>query len=241
MTTCPNCGVELNENANFCSLCGEPLLHSQSGDAEWIQSRKVVQEKKLRSEYQRLTRFQKRMIFWEISGLILLSGSLITFLIDLIGNESITWSKYPVTVSLALLINITLLTFWHKKSSRWLSLSFLTSSLLIILLDIYGGGTGWGMHLGIPLLLAAYITLFGLILMIRRARQKGLNIVAYSLITVGLLSVCTDGIISLYVIHRLHFNWSLIVLIATVMIAGLLLYMHYRMKKVTDLKRFFHI
>ena len=241
MITCPHCGVELDENANFCSLCGEPLLHKQNGNAEWIQSRKVLQEEKLQSNYQRLTRFQKRMISWEISGLILITGSLITFLIDLVGNESITWSKYPVTISLALFINLTLLTFWYKKSARWLSLSFLTSSLLIVLLDIYSGGTGWGKHLGIPLLLAAYVTLFGLILMIRRARQKGLNVVAYSLITVGMLSVCTDGIISLYVIHHLSFSWSLIVLIATVFIAGLLLYIHYRMKKVTDLKRFFHI
>lgn len=241
MIQCPYCGVELEENANFCSLCGEPLLDKTTENLTFIKSRKIHQEEKLLTDYQKLTGFQKRKIFWKISGLILISGMIITLLIDFIGNQTITWSKYPATVSLVLFINFTLSTFLHKKIILMSGLSFLSASVLLILFDFYAGETGWDIKLGIPMLLAAYIIVFVLIFMLRNSKQKGLNIIAYSLIAVGLLCVCTEGMISLYYRNSINLVWSLIVMVSVVFISMLLLYIHYRLKKVTDMQRFFHV
>lgn len=241
MIHCPKCGVELEENANFCSLCGEPLPLQNKENLAYIDAREKEREDKIMTDYQRLTGSQKRRIFWKISGLVLLSGILITLMIDFLANKSITWSRYPGTISLIMYINITLGVFLYRRKLLMLTCSFLSTSILLVLLDFYATGSGWGMQLGIPLLLAAYITVFFLLKLIRGTSQKGMNVIAYSLLASGVLSLCIDGIISLYIIDKLSFGWSLIVMLSALIIAGLLLYVHFKLKKATDLKRFFHI
>lgn len=241
MVRCQRCGVELEENANFCSLCGEPLLDKCTEYNYSVQSGKIRKEEKLLSDFQKLTGFQKRKIFWQISGLILITGIIITLLIDFIGNQSITWSKYPATISLVLIFNFTMNTFLHKKMILVLVLSFLSVSALFFLFGVYAGETGWKMKSGVPVILAAYLTVYFLVFLIRRAKQKGLNIIAYSLFATGLLCVCTEAIIFIYTRQSENFGWSLIVMVSVAFISVLLLYIHYQLKKATDLKRFFHI
>jgi hypothetical protein len=241
MKQCSYCGVQLDENANFCSLCGEPSEEQNKENLAFIETRKKSSEKKLLTDYQRLSAFQKRKIFLKISGLTLLSAILITLAIDFVVNNEITWSRYPVTVSLVLLLNFTMGTFWYHKNLLWGFMSFFSSSILLVLLDIFSGNSGWGMQLGIPLLFAAYLTFFLLIRLIRTTRQKGLYVVAYGIIASGIFSICTDGIINLYRKGLMIFGWSLIVMVSIIIISSLLLYIHFKLKKVTDLKRFFHI
>jgi hypothetical protein len=241
MKQCPNCGVELEENANFCSLCGEPLLNEDSENMVYIRSGRIHREEKLFTDYQRLNGFQKRKIFWSISGLILISGLIITVLIDFIGNHNITWSKYPASVSLVLFINFTLNTFQRKNPMLMLLLSFLSVTALFVLFDIFAGDTIWEIRLGIPLILAFYGTSVLLVYCIRHSKQKGLNVIAYSMLASGLLCVYTEGMISVFAFNTIHLQWSLVVLVSVALIAPLLLYIHYRLKRATDLKRFFHI
>ncbi len=241
MITCPNCGVELAENANFCSLCGEPLPADNIDNPAYLELRQLRQEEKLVSDYRKLTGLQKRKIIWQISVIILGAGIIVVLLIDLAVNHTITWSRYPLSGSVVMFINISLILFVYRRIVLLLLLSFLSASGFLVLLDIFAGKTGWGINLGIPLLLAAYLSILILILMIKKARQKGLNIIAYVLLTSGIMCVCTDGIISIYKYGPLSFSWSLIVLISTVIISSILFFIHYRLKRVTDLKRFFHI
>ena len=243
MIHCPYCGVELEENANYCSLCGEPV-HNQAADADHLSHLETWKGKRRDenlTDFQKLTGFQKRLVFWKISGIILLSGMLIVFVIDLTVNQSITWSRYPLTVSGILLVNATLIAFWYKRPFLMLFFSFLSVSILLVLLDIYAGNTGWGMRLGIPLLMAGYVVIYIFSVLIRKTKPKGLNVLAYSLSVSGVLCICIDGILSLYSRQALHFGWSLIVMVAVALISALLLYIHFRLKRGTDLKRFFHI
>ncbi|MBN1985724.1 MAG: zinc-ribbon domain-containing protein, partial [Prolixibacteraceae bacterium] len=193
MVQCPNCGVEAEENANFCSLCGEPLLENTADNGAFIKSGKLRKEEKLLTDYQQLTGFQKRKILWQISGLILISGMIVILLIDFIENRTITWSKYPATISVVLFINFTLNTFLRKKITLMVVLSFLSVTGLFFLFDFYAGDTGWEIKLGIPILLAAYLTVFVLIYLVQKAKQKGLNIIAYSMVAAGLLCFYTEG------------------------------------------------
>ena len=241
MKRCPNCGVEVEENANFCSLCGEPLPDDTADNGTFIKSGKLRREEKLITDYQQLTGFQKRKIFWQISGLILISGAISTLLIDFVETLSITWSKYPAIISLVLFINFTLNTFLRKKVMLMAVLSFLSVTGLFLLFDVFAGDTGWEIIPGVLILVAAYLTVFLLISLVRKTKQKGLNVIAYSLIAAGVLSICTEGMITLYSQNAMQFGWSLIAMVSVVFISIPLFYIHYRLKKATDLKRFFHI
>ncbi|MGF7137729.1 DUF6320 domain-containing protein [Roseimarinus sediminis] len=239
MIYCRNCGVETEDNANFCALCGAPLSDRErtlSNDSTFH-----ISEKKGLTAYNKLTGLQKRKIFWEIAGMIILSAILISLTINLVGDRALSWSKYVITVGLVLFIDITLISFWHKRLLLVLLLSFLTAAGFIFLLDLYSGNTGWGIHYGIPLLLSAYLIILFFVLLLRKARNKGLNVIAYALVGIGLMCLAIDGVIFLQKGEYEYAGWSLTVLVSTLLLSSLLLYVHHRLKRVTDLKRFFHI
>ena len=216
-------------------------MEGNPSQIEYIKVRKHEQDKKLLTDYQKLTKAEKMKLFWQISGIILISGILITLVIDLVVNNALSWSKYPVVVCSVIFINISLLRFLYNTIVFLLFGSFVSVSALLVLLDMFNGAIGWGVKLGVPLLFAAYIVFFVLILLIRLAKKHGLNIIAYCLLASGLLCICTEGIISLYRLNRFYIEWSLIVMASVLPVSVLLLYIHYRLKKGTNLKRFFHI
>jgi hypothetical protein len=241
MMKCKHCGVELEENMNYCPLCGHATGNEITDfpDVPVIESPAPVRQPL--SAFQKLTGGQKRRLVWEIIGIILLSGMIIPMLIDFIGNGAITWSKYPAVTGLTLFINVTLVAFWQRRPILLLTVSFIASSALLIFLNRFSANPGWGINLGIPLLLAAYLIIFGLTLLVRRMRQYGLNLIAFLLLAAGLLCICIEGIISLYNDQALHLQWSLIVMVSILPVSAFLLLVHFKLKKGTDLKRFFHI
>ncbi len=241
MRTCSNCGVQLEDNMNFCPLCGEPNIDKITDNIEYIKLRKQKQEEKTMTSFQKLSGKQKRKLFWKISGILLISGILVTPIIDLLDGNSLSWSVYSMSICAVLFINITLFTFWYRKIILSFVGSFISTALLLMLLDIFNNNIGWGVKFGVPLLLFAYLIVFGLVMIIRKAKEKELNLITYSLIAAGLISICVEGMISLYNNGTLKLHWSLIVFFCVLPVSSILLYIQYRLKKGTDLKRFFHI
>lgn len=241
MTTCSNCGVQLEDNMNFCPLCGEPNIDETTENIEYIKLRKQKQEEKMMTSFQKLSGKQKRKLFWEISGILLISGILISLAIDLLDGNGLSWSVYSMSICAVLFVNITLFSFLYRKIILSFAGSFISTAALLVLLDIFKNNIGWGIKFGVPLLLFAYLIVFGLVMIIRKAKEKELNLITYSLISAGLISICVEALISLYQDGTLNLYWSLIVIICVLPVSSILLYIQYRLKKGTDLKRFFHI
>jgi hypothetical protein len=241
MTCCRNCKVELDLTMNFCPLCGEPVSARESDQKDHMEFRRSEQEKKIISQYKELTNKQRRKLFWELSAIIIVSGVIVSVIINLVMNRGITWSKYPAVIGAALFLDITFLAFWQHRVYLLLTGSFISTSALLMVLESFNKDMSWSLSLGVPLLLAAFLITFGLISLIRFSSQRGLNLIAYTLLAIGLLTMCIEGIITLNTINRLTFQWSLIVLACILPVTGILLFIHYRLKKVTDLRRFFHI
>ena len=239
MKTCPLCGVELEEDMHECPLCkySDKEQHIEETANDFFSPR----QEKFLSDYVRLTKNQKRKLFWEISCIILFSGVLITSIIDFVTSGTITWSRYTITVCLVLFVNVTLFSFLRHKLFYLLSGSFLSTSLLLLLLDLYNERIGWGTQLGVPMLLSFYFIVFVLILLIRKTKHQGFNVLGYLFLAAGLLLICVEGILSEYLIHKIMIRWSLIVFASVVPIAGILFYIHYRLSKGIALRRFFHI
>ncbi len=241
MKICPQCGVELEEQFQICPLCRHPVHKGWTDPKESSHAADEQQYDKFLADYVKLTRDQKRKLFWELSGIILLSCVLITLIIDLVTSGSITWSRYSITVCLVLFANFTLLSFWRHKLVLMLGGSFVSTSLLLVLLDIYNKSIGWGTKLGIPLLLSLYLMIFVFAWLIRMTKQHGFNVLGCFFIAAGVLCVCTEGILSVYFTDHLTFRWSLIVFACMVPVAAILFFIHYRLNRGTDLRRFFHI
>ena len=240
MNVCNYCGVELDAEMNYCPLCG------RKSNAPVVTGRKGTNKepKETRAEvydFEELTQPQKRKLVWELIALVMVSGVVASFIIDLFINKQITWSKYTITIGLAFLINTSLIIFMQKRFFLLLSGCFISTSLLLVLLDLFNLNLDWGLSLGIPIIFFLYIVLFFLSILIRKSKQKGINIIAYSLIAAGILCLCIEGIISLHRYNLLKFQWSVPVLVSVLPVSAILLYIHYRLKRVTNLKKFFHI
>jgi hypothetical protein len=241
MIFCNNCGVELEEYMKICPLCGKHISDESPEEEENIQFQKEKGKEVLLSDFKELTPIQRRRLFWQLSGLILISGMIVTLIIDLIINRSITWSKYSVSACLALFLIITLIVFLNRIIAIALFGSFLITSLLMVLFDMFNENIGWGTKIGIPLVFSFYLVVFVLIWLVRRSKQRGINLIAYFLIASGILSLCVEGIISLQISNSLSFQWSVIAFVSVLPVSAILLFIHYRLRKGTDLKRFFHI
>ena len=240
MKTCPRCGVEFEENLNVCPLCKFSDSDNFKDDESDMNPNEYGSDKILYG-YIKLSKRQRRKLFWETSVIVLISGILVTMVIDLIISKQITWSKYSITVCLVLFANITLFSFVRHKLLLWLSGSFVTTSLLLILLDLFSNKMGWGTQLGIPLLFSLYLIIYLLTLLFRYSRQHGFNMLGYIFLAIGCLSLCIEGIVSRYFHEDIMLRWSLIVMVCMIPIAAILLYIHHRLNKGAELKRFFHI
>ena len=134
MNICNYCGVELESNMEFCPLCGLSV-HEESVSSEEVKPEKSLLRDKIFYDYRSLTLRQKYKLFWEISGIIFVSGILATMIINLIMSKNISWAKYNLIISLVLFANFSLFTFYSNRPLLLLSGSFLSVSAFFI--DIY--------------------------------------------------------------------------------------------------------
>ncbi|MDA3816413.1 MAG: DUF6320 domain-containing protein [Prolixibacteraceae bacterium] len=241
MNTCKKCGVELDVDMNFCPLCGQkrnitPRTDTKKGGASEIHD--SVNET---YGFKDLTHTQKRKVVWELVTIILVSGIVVSFIIDLLVNKQITWSKYTITSGLFVFINISLIIFFHRRMELLLSGGFVAGALLMLALDWYNENAGWGLEVGVPIILSFYLAASSMAIVLRKTRQKGLNVIAYFLLIVSLFCIFIEGILSYYQSNTVNLQWSIIILVSVVSVSAILLFIYYRLKRVTDLRRVFHI
>lgn len=242
MKTCNYCGVALDVDMNYCPLCG----HKSNSPVVVNEKERILrkaQEDVVGDAYDfdELTRSQKIKLVWEITTIVLLSGMVVTTVIDVLIKGGISWSRYSIAAGLFLFAVVSLLVFVSKRPF-WMAVGFfISTSLLLFLIDVFNHDYTWGLQLGIPLALCASLVGYVLIVVIAKSKQKGFNIIAYALVAAGIMCLFIEGVVSWYITHGLVLRWSLIVLICVLPVSGILSYIHFRLKRVTNLKRFFHI
>lgn len=240
MKVCNYCGVELDVEMNYCPLCGHKS-NTPVAAGHYGANKNGSQESNEDFHFEELSFHQKQKLVWELAAFVLVLTSVVTLIIDLLATKQVTWSKYTMTIGVVLLIDISLILLMYKRIFLVLIGCFLTTSLLLFLLDLYNHNLDRGLELGIPIIFFIFIVVFFLALLIRKTKQKGINIIAYSLMAAGIICMCIEGIISLHILRKLDFQWSVIVLVSVLPVSAILLYVHYRMKKATNLKKVFHI
>lgn len=242
MSYCSYCGVKLDSDMEVCPLCGLAIGREHIETIVKRMEHHNFMDKAL-SEYRSLSMTQKRILFLEVSGIILVSGIIVTALIDLIISKRISWSIYNIVASLSILANISFFTFFRNKFIFLVIGSFVTNATMLLLLDLVGSGSniGWGSMLGLPILLTTYILVIIVIWLIRISNWRGFNILALVFIAVGIFLVCIEFFVSLYLYNSIRLRWSIIAGSSIIPISALLFFVHYRLKAGIELKRFFNV
>ncbi|MBN2350206.1 MAG: hypothetical protein JXJ22_15310 [Bacteroidales bacterium] len=241
MTVCNNCGVELEKSMNFCPLCGDPVIKGNFRDKDAIKEEKIRKQQQALSDIEKLDQFQKRKLVWEVFSIILVSGIIVTLILNLILNHELTWSKFTIAGCIAVFSYVSIFSFWPKRIIFHFTGSFITTSAFLLFLELWLGKIDWTLSLGIPILFAFYFIALLTLFVIKMCKQKGFNLIAYIFIAVALLIISIEGIISNYLYNRIFLSWSLIVLVSILPLSAILLFIHFRLRRGTSLKKFFHI
>ncbi|CAL1517249.1 hypothetical protein MMC2321_00980 [Chitinophaga sp. MM2321] len=230
--------MELEEGIAFCPLCGVPV-NGQAG-SEHTHFHLTGEGPQFTGGHVKMSRPQRKFT-WEIASIILLSGAIASIAINLIISKKITWSEYPLAISLTIFSYVSIFTFWNQKTIPRMAAGFIVSCFFLVMLDTLTRNISWEVKLGIPLLLASNLVMALLIAVIRVAKYKGINLIAYSFLGSAILCICIEGILSFYRNGSFHLDWSIIVAACTVPVSIVLFFVHFRLKRGQNLERTFHI
>ena len=119
--------------------------------------------------------------------------------------------------------------------------SFVASGLSLYLLGMFTFRQEVVLKIEIPILFATDLAILLMIMMVKSVKQKGVNLIASGFILAGLLCVAIEATLSFYFRDSFHLFWSAIAGGCSVLIAVVLYFVHFRLKKGQDLKKTFHI
>jgi len=234
MNICEKCGVELEEGLEVCPLCHNPLKEKAEGQPK-------TREPDTDQGYAPLTRKEKVRLFWELSSLLHFSALVVTLLIDIITNGKPSWSLYVIISLAASYIYITLLSLAVRKLWIFLPGLLINSLGFIALIDVLHNGIDWFVNPGLPLA-GFFVLLLGLVMAFAyRTSQKGFNIIGFAALASGVYCILAEVFISLANKNEVVLSWSVIVAASILPFSLFLFFFHYRLRRGTNLRRFFHL
>jgi hypothetical protein len=233
MTICPSCGVWLEPGFTECPLC----------QSSFTEKKETIPDQ--RPAYpgigKALSKKEKARLFWELAGILHLSSIIVLLFIDLMLNKKPGWSWYPIAGITASYAYITLFVFTIRKPFVLLAGILVNTSWLLLFIDILYLGMDWFLVPALPLVIFA-VLLIGIVMAFsRNTRHKGMNIIAAAALAIGAYNVVIDLCISWMKKHTLDPGWSLVVSASLLPFALILFYFHYRLKRGTSLRKFFHL
>ena len=241
MRICQNCGVELEDNMNYCPLCGHPVERESSPSGKHVEITANRESQKTAPDISRLNTLQMNKLIWEVSSIILLSGTIVVILLNLILNAKISWSVYPIIFGLSIFAYISVFTLWQKKTWTQIFGSLAITLLMLFFIDLANNTLQWFIPVALPLVVALYTIGVAIYIFSTKTKPRGFILIAYIFTGIAILMMVLEALLSYYQFNSINMEWSIIVLISIIPVAAILFYIHFRLKKNPDLKKIFHI
>ncbi len=236
MALCSRCGVDIGE-AKRCPLCGS-VPHGIAEEAPEVNAHANFMDKA--AAMQPPSR-AKRFVVAELLTVSLGIAGFMVALIDLVTGGGLGWSLYPLASLGFIWLALCPLLFFTGKPAFGIACTALAPFAFLLAMDAINGRVDWFLLLGLPIAASAEMAVALTVLASARAKRKGFNILAYSLIAVSFVCLAVEGSIALWSRGAILFGWSVITATALVSVAAFLLYVHHRLAKDATLKRLFHI
>ena len=229
MIVCKQCGVELDEQMQVCPLCETSVMDGGRVNKKFSAD---VRDEKVKPTL-------LKRVLWQIACVLLLSAIVATLIIDLSRLGYVTWSIYPVTISLILFSYSSLIVLWRAKPVIQLLAAWLVSGALLIAVKLFTGDD-WPIRLALPILCAVNGICMLLISILSKLKVKGLNILAIMFLAIGVLCLLIEGILSLYFKDQMVLDWSVIVAASLLPVTAAVIFIHLRTRNNKDIQKIFH-
>lgn len=248
MTYCPSCRVTLADDCMLCPLCQAPSVISDgplpditathSDEIGIVQYSPYVQNA---DQGEKLTIEEQRFIISELLAVSFGIILVITVGVDFLVSNTVTWSKYTSLIlgTLWLFLAMPLVLWGHP----WLVFAILAPSLpaVLFLMAFFSGDVSWFILLALPITLVVEAVVLSSFVLIAHEKQKGLNCVGIILGALAVLCVGIDVILGRYLSGTITLEWSVVVMVSLLPVAGFFFYLHYRVTKKATLRKLFRL
>lgn len=236
MVYCKKCGVELETDVKKCPLCGTPVT---SGKLDYDSLKE--HDKPGNTKHRAFALEPQKKVPLAIVAITVTSGIITTCTINLVEVGHITWAKYPITFCLMILSYVFAFALKNVRIILQMAIGFASTFILTYILDVLTQTSDPIIPISTYILLSANLVVAAFIFILRLARYKSTNLIAFAFIGGGILSVFVDGILSFFLAGSIQLHWSFIVLGCVFPVSIVLLYIHGRLKKTGRLEKTFHI
>jgi hypothetical protein len=227
MKKCENCGVILDDVMTECPLC----RHNSNGKEEIKKPADLLE----------VTRRETIKYTWELSIIVCISGIAVSIALNLLFGKTISWSLYPATSILWTWITITILLYLRKRPLSAIILLMTNTLGMLLLFNAFDTKINWFIPVGMPVTVVLFLLMAIVFYLSSLARYKGFNVLAIIFLATNILCISIEVFLDLSLGGSVNIRWSAVVSAALVPISGVLMFLHYRLKKGRRLDSFFHI
>lgn len=233
MSYCVNCGVELDKTAKKCALCGVVVINpAQPQDTESSAPYPVPAEQ--------LSTLERRYTA-QILSIALGLQAVVCIIVNLFYFNSNPWSAYPVGAFMLVFTMVALPLMMKKPFLLFIALDGIAILVYLFMIERLSHGSGWFVDIAVPTVVYLFMALTAIYLYIRRRNPGKLRITAAAAFALGLLTVCIDASVRMYIYRSPGCSWSLIVLPCFSALA-LALYATSRYKRIhSELRKRLHV
>jgi hypothetical protein len=226
MTICKSCGVELGEGADSCPLCEATE-----------NNRRVVSP----ADVLNISKQQNAKQLYELTMLLLFCSIMITIAIDAAFGKGMNWSLFTTTCIGYVMAVVTVLYFWHRRAYLLIAGGLASTLLLLFFIELMTGNTGWFRKVAGPLTLSLFILIALVVFLSSLSVYKGLNLIALIMAGLAVFIMITEFLIDRFNSGIFKPQWSVVTAASLSIIALILIFVHYRLKRGRSLGRLFHV
>ena len=223
MPYCPKCGVELEQFAASCPLCESTAVEKK---VPFIFPYPEIKNEE--PEENQLKKEKSKKLLWDIFNFVTIVSFVLILLIDFFLNKNISWSRYPLSSIIFSWIAIISFIFFYKRIFIFSTISIISTSMFLAMLDYFDGSMEWFFIIGLPIIGVLGLLLFTSSIIIKAFGLKGLYIPALFLLLGAIMCCGIDLIITRYLFNEFLFSWSLLVLLASIPPSVLLIFIQRR-------------
>lgn len=206
MSYCVNCGVELDDTAEFCPLCQTPVCNPRRP----VDRGSPTPFPTERSEVSPASMREVAVLISAMLG----SAALCCGLLNLLLLNGQTWSFYVIGAAAMLWVFIVPPLLWRKLPLPVLTLlDGLAIGLYILLVAWEVDGLDWYVQLALPTVVLLALILLAQVLLFQKRRISTLSTISVVIASIGLFVAGLELVGDLYFHGEWGPSWSLVVII----------------------------
>jgi len=180
-------------------------------------------------------------MFIEIYSVCTAIACVVVGSVELLIDKRIAWSLYPISSLCYLYLLVCVPVMLGRRRGALYAVIAPATLLFILALDLLDRPNAWFIRLGAPIVLLLETVATASIELIARAKRKGVNAISIALLGVAGLCLGLEAIIDASQAKAIFLGWSAVVAVTCVPVAGLLMWLHYRITGQASLSKLFHI